>query len=263
MFQILEYCDRLDTVSLPWTMLRYGSDEDWVKLLQRRGNGTALLSLELLAVDLKQSHTTDHARQMDKKPLDSFKVSFGQLRKIKLSGTSNLMPVNDDDLVAISRTARLHDIHVTGTTAVTTKGLVALGRASRNKLRVVEHSPLSDDGFKHPNAVSTGDGSHLCEEVVSCPHLSSLAITLPNICRDVFSNTSVRWAGDVQIRAAGICRFGDLKKSTDAHNAFFDILSQARSLIQAQNVKGVELNIEIFIGRSFVICTTGPFLIVR
>lgn len=246
-FQILQHCDQLDTVSLPWTMLRYAGEEDWSYFLRRRENGTALSSLELLAVDLKRSQTTDFARRLDTRPLHSSNVDFSQLKRIKLSGTSNLMPINDDDLAIISRTARLQELHITGTTAITTKGLVALTRTSRNSLKVIEHSPLSDDGFQHPNADSAGDGRHLCEEVVNCPHLSSLAISLPTLCRDLFSNTSVEWTGDVQIRAAGICGLGSLAKSADAQHAFFNILSQIRSLIQVQKEKGNNLNIEIFI----------------
>lgn len=253
--RILQNCDKLDTVSLPWTMLRYASKEDWAHLLRRRGNGTTLSSLELLAVDLKGSQTTDFAWQVDKNPLHSSIVDFGRLKRIKLSGTSNLMPINDNDLVIMSGTARLDEIHITGTTAVTTKGLAALARTSRNEIKVIEHSPLSDDGFKHPDAHSIGDSRHLCEEIVDCPRLSSLAISLPTVCRDLFSDTPVEWTGDVQIRAAGICGLGNLTNSTDAQHAFFDILSQIRFLIQAQKEKEKDLNIEVFISKSFFIWT--------
>ena len=249
-FRILGQCDSLEIVSLPWTALRYGDDMDWAKLLRRRPTGTALSSLELLAVDLKESQIIDHARQVDKRPLYSLKVNFGYLRRIKFSGSSNLLPINDDDLIAISRTARLHELHITGSTAITTKGLVALSRSSQATLRVVEHSPLSDDGFRHPEASSLGDGSHLCNEIVSCPHLSTLATSLPVFCLNLFSDTSIKWAGEVQIRAAGICGRGTLKQSPDAQHAFFSVLSQARSLIEAQAEKGTELGIEIFIGES-------------
>ncbi|KAL9602192.1 MAG: hypothetical protein Q9219_002056 [cf. Caloplaca sp. 3 TL-2023] len=246
-FQILRHCDALDNVSLPWTVLRYGSEEDWANLLRQRENGTALSSLELLAVDLKHVQITDCGRQIDQKPLNSPKVDLGQLRRIKLTGTSNLMPIDDDDLAAVSQTAELDEIHITGTTAVTTKGLTALVRTSRNTLRVIEHSPLSDDGFTHPDAVAADIGSHLCEEIINCPHLSTLAITLPTICLDLFSDPSIKWAGDVQIRAAGICNLGNLEHSPDARRAFFDVLSRARSLVEAQAAKDIELKIEIYI----------------
>lgn len=248
-FQVLKQCDGLDSVALPWITLRYGSDNDWAHLLRRRDNGAALSSLELLAVDLKQAQIKDHARQVDKHPLDSYRVNFGHLRRMKLSGSSNLMPINDDDLVAVSRTARLQELHITGTTSITTKGLVALGRASETTLRVLEHSPLSDDGFEHPNASSTGDDSHLCNEIVQCPHLRDLAISLPTICADLFSEPSVQWIGDVKIRAAGVCgQHSSLERSSDARQAFFNILSQSRSLIQARQKRQLDLNIEIYIG---------------
>lgn len=248
-FQVLKLCDELDSVALPWITLRYGTDKDWAHLLRRRENGTVLSSLELLAVDLKQAQIRDHARQVDKHPLDSDSVNFGHLRRMKLSGSSNLMPINDDDLVAVSRTARLQELHITGTTSITTKGLVALGRASEATLRVLEHSPLSDDGFEHPNASSTGDGSHLCNEIIQCPRLCDLAISLPTICTDLFSDASVNWIGDVKIRAAGVCgQHSSLERSRDARQAFFDILSHARGLIQAQQKRHIDLNIEIYIG---------------
>lgn len=248
-FQVLKLCDELDSVALPWITLRYGTDKDWAHLLRRRENGTVLSSLELLAVDLKQAQIRDHARQVDNHPLDSDGVNFGNLRRMKLSGSSNLMPINDDDLVAVSRTARLQELHITGTTSITTKGLVALGRASEATLRVLEHSPLSDDGFEHPNASSTGDGSHQCNEIIQCPHLRDLAISLPTICTDLFSDASVNWIGDVKIRAAGVCgQHSSLERSKDARQAFFDILSHARGLIEAQQKRQIDLNIEIYIG---------------
>ncbi|KAL8672493.1 MAG: hypothetical protein Q9168_003031 [Polycauliona sp. 1 TL-2023] len=247
-FQILKQCDQLDSVALPWITLRYGSHVDWSHLIRRRENGTSLGSLELLAVDLKQSQIKDHARQVDRHPLNSHEVNFGHLRRIKLSGSSNLMPINDDDLVAISRTAQLQEVHITGTTSITTKGLFALSRASEATLRVLEHSPLSDDGFEHPNASSTGDGSHLCKETIRCPHLRDLAISVPTICTDLFSDPSVEWTGDVKIRAAGVCGHpSSFGQSSVSRQAFFDVLSQARSLIQAQQRRQIDLNIEIHI----------------
>ncbi|KAL8737877.1 MAG: hypothetical protein Q9181_001249, partial [Wetmoreana brouardii] len=248
-FRVLRRCHILDCVTLPWTTLRYGSDEDWSSLLRSRENGTTLSSLGLQAVDLKRAQIEDQVRHMDKKPLNSLNVNFGHLRRIKLLGSSNLMPVNDDDLIAISRTARLEEVHITGTTSITTRGLLAIIRASKDTLRLLEHSPLSDDGFEHPDASLADDASHLCQEIVQCPRLSSLAISLPTICSELFSEASINWSGDVQIRAAGVCgQSGNIRTSAEARRAFFVILSQARSLIEnAQQEKDGELSIEIYI----------------
>ena len=249
-FRIINHCNQLDSISIPWTLWRYGNNEAWSYLLRERDDGTALSSLELLAVDLKHTQIADRARQVDSKPWKDPQVDFGRLRRLKLSGSSNLLPIGDDDLVAISRTARLHELHITGTTAITTKGLVALCRSSKDTLRTLEHSPLSNDGFEHPNASAAGDGSHCCDEIIRMPHLSSLAVSLPAICEHLFSDTSIIWAGEVQIRAAGICgQPGTLRSSTSAQRALFGITARARSLIQTRAEKNTELNIEIFIGR--------------
>ena len=250
--QALQNCNLLDCVSLPWTVLRYGTVEDWSKLLAPKQERSALSSLELLAVDLKQSQIMDQVRRFDKRPLESPQVSFEHLKRLKLFGSSNLMPINDDDLVAIARTAQLEEIHITGTTSISTKGLMALGRASRETLRILEHSPLSDDGFKHPDAARPHDDSHLCREIVGCPRLKSLAVSLPTLCRELFMDHSVSWAGDVQIRAGGLCGNElSLRQSIEAQRELFDILSQARTLIEARQESGIELNIELFIGRHY------------
>ncbi|KAL8951971.1 MAG: hypothetical protein Q9222_002094 [Ikaeria aurantiellina] len=250
-FRVLGICNSLHSVSLPWTALRYGRSHEWSKLLSQREDGSALESLELLAVDLKQSQITDQARQVDKKPLLSPNVSFRHLQRIKFSGSSNLMPINDEDLLSISRTVQLRELHITGTTSITITGLLALVRASRDTLRILEHSPLGDDGFEHQHPLPSGDAC-LCREIINCTHLTSLAISLPTICEKLFSNPSVRWAGEVQIRTAGVCGqpTAILRQNKDAQRRFFNMLSQARFLIQAQQTRESELSIEIFIGKN-------------
>lgn len=247
---ILQYCNRLEMVSLPWTMLRYGSEDDWSRILNPRDNGTVLSSLELLAVDLKKVQLSEPARQKDDKTLDSAKVNLGHLRRLKISGTSNLSPIMDGDLVAMSRTARLVDLHITNTTCLTSQGLLALVRATKDTLRVLEHSPLADPGFKDPELSANYWGNHMCKEIVQCPQLRSLAICLPTICSDLFRDTSNCWMGDVHVKAGGICKqaSGSIETPVDAQLAIFDILDSARRFMQTQQAKSIELNILISLG---------------
>ncbi|KAL9586306.1 MAG: hypothetical protein Q9212_000974, partial [Teloschistes hypoglaucus] len=248
---ILQYCNRLIIVSLPWTMLRYGSEDDWSRILNPRDNGTVLSSLELLAVDLKKVQLSEPARQKDDKTLDSAKVNLGHLRRLKISGSSNLSPVTDNDLVAMSRTARLVDLHITNTTCLTSQGLLALVRASKDTLRVLEHAPLVDPGFKEPELSANYWGNHMCDEIMQCPQLRSLAICLPTICSDLFRGTSNYWMGDVHVKAAGICKqaAGSLETPVDAQLAIFEILHSVRRFIQTQQAKSIELNILISLGQ--------------
>ncbi|KAL8666697.1 MAG: hypothetical protein Q9202_001235 [Teloschistes flavicans] len=257
-FNILKYCNRLEIVSLPWTMLRYGSEDDWSRILSPRDNGTVLSSLELLAVNLKKVQLSDPARQKDDKTLDSAKVNLGHLRRLKISGSSNLSPVMDRDLVAMSRTARLVDLHITNTTCLTSQGLLALIRASKGTLRVLEHGPLADPCFQDPQLSTDCWGNHMCEEIIQCPQLRSLAISLPTICSDLFGDASNCWMGDVQIKAAGICkRAGSLKTPVDAQLAIFDVLDSARRFMQTQQAKSIELNIQISLGSFLGVCAMG------
>lgn len=249
-FDILQHCPALHSVTLPWTSLRYGSAELWSSLFNNRRQERRIDSLELLAVNLKNSQISDFSKIGDKRPLESFDVCFGGLKRLKLYGNSNLMPINDDDLVAISRTATgLREIHITGASSISVKGLVAVVQASKQSLRIIEHSPVLEDGFEHLQPKES-DGGHLCHHILGCPHLNTLAISLPTICEDLFSDPSVNWAGDVQIRAGGLCGNVPIRKRGDQWPEVGKrILARARSLMDARAQVGVELNIEIFIGK--------------
>lgn len=162
-FSIIRNCDCLQYVTLPWTVLRYGSARDWSYVCgpNRRGK-SSIESLELLAVDLKETQTNNAANQVDRKPLLGpllqssasasasdgvvVVVDFSNLRRLKIYGNSNFMPITDLDLIQIARTAKnLREIHVTRTTTVTlNRGVKALIEASQSSLELVEYSPLSE-----------------------------------------------------------------------------------------------------------------------
>lgn len=252
-FSILRRCSNLDYLTVPWTALRYGDVEDWSRLLGRNPERRSIKSLELLAVDLKQSQIDNAANQIDKKPLDSPRVNFSGVRRLKIFGHSNFMPLTDEDLIAISQTAvNLQEIHITGTATVGIDGIAALVDSSDETLEILEHSPstLTADGFAHsvPSLVQ-GQKDHFCRRILRYPRLRNLSLSLPSLCEDLFADTSVKWEGEMQIRIATLCGRHplSLKTSTNAQAQFWRILDQARSLISSREKDGVDLNIEIFI----------------
>ena len=250
-FGILNRCSNLDCLTLPWTALRYGDENDWSRLLGRNEKSRTISSLELLAVDLKHSQISNTTNWVDKKPLNSPHVNFSGLKRLKIFGHSNFMPLMDEDLIAISHTAcNLREIHLTGTGSVTIRGIEALADSSAGSLEVVEHSPRAADGFAHGDAsFMPKQNYHLCQNIFRCPRLQTLSLTVPSLCESLFANTSVNWCGEMQIRTTTICGRHPLflKNSPNAQTQFWRILDSARFLVDMREKEGKELNIEIFV----------------
>ena len=225
---------------------------DWARLLSQHTDGKYLSSLELLAVDLKETQTTNIANQIDNKPLQNTKVDFSRLQRLKIFGSSNFIALSNDDLIALARTAKnLRELHVTGTTtSITIKGIMALVEASQGTLQILEFSPLSEDGFGHPDPASAQSERHLCRQMIQCKRLKNLSISMPSLCEELFSDTSILWEGEVQIRVGGLCGERiELKGSPQALEHFWHVLEQARSLMAARRMDGADLNIELFISK--------------
>lgn len=147
--KILRSCEALQYVTLPWTVLRHGSAQDWSYICGRNRCGSRIESLELLAVDLKESQTSYSANWVDREPLHQAggAVDFSDLKRLKIYGNSCFMPITDLDLQGMARTAtKLRELHITRTTAVTLSGLLCLIEASRASLQLVDYSPLSEYG---------------------------------------------------------------------------------------------------------------------
>lgn len=245
-FEILRYCPNLDHLTVPWTTLRYGTKEDWSQLLGRKLERRRPLSLEFLSVDLSANKIADTRNQFDELPLESAKVDFGRLERLKVFGNTNFMPIIDRDLIAIARTARnLKEVHITETSTTSINAAMALVDASRDHLQLLEHFPLTDDGFQHPDPASTEIHRHLCEDLLQYPQLRDLSISLPSLCEDLLKDPSVPWRGEVQIRAASICNHP--KNKNEAQDRFWRILDLTRALMAAKDYDGVELDIELFI----------------
>ncbi|KAF2435672.1 hypothetical protein EJ08DRAFT_685178 [Tothia fuscella] len=241
-------CINLTSLSIPWTVLRHGSAEQWADLLGIRRD-LPLRSLELLAVNLSSNQLALAEADEDLSPLDSRMVNFSQLKRLKLFGDTNYSLVNDDDLIAISRTAtNLEEFQVTCMSTVTIEGVMAVVKASQQTLRLLEHSPRSQDGFMHPDPGHLSDGEHICEILTSCPKLEDLSISVPSMCEKLFSNSNVRWTGDCQVRALSLCGHDDHNDTTESSEAMKRVLDQSRELI-AQRAKGyfpAKLTIELF-----------------
>jgi len=136
---ILRSCVNLNCASIPWTVLRHGNARDWNAILGANSE-LPLRSLELQAV----SPSTHQVKQISEvalqSPLDHRMVDFSKLRRLKLFGNTDTMPVCDDDLTAIARTAtHIEEFVLTCMSTVTIEGVMAIVRASRKTLRVLEH----------------------------------------------------------------------------------------------------------------------------
>lgn len=251
-FAILRYSTRLKYATLPWTALRYGSAESWSQLLEG-GDGQGLESLELLAVNVKKSQTEKEGSQTDLRPLDCFAVGFTSLRRLKIKGQSNHLPLTDADLVAISRTANnLKELHITGSSSLTMDGICALAESSRSTLEVLEYSPMiSSPQPTAPSPPYQAVQTHICERIHTWPRLRDISLSIPSVCPALFGDPNVKWAGEMQVRASAICNHASAamgKPSSSRRNGLLRTLNAARELMKARQKDDVALAVEITIG---------------
>jgi hypothetical protein len=244
-FESLKNCSNLTSLSVPWTTTRHLDAQAWRTVLT--GSGKPLRSLELQCVDPTSQQAADKDNQVDLEPFQS--VNFSELRRLKIFGDTAFMPITDADLYAIARTAtQLEEFHLTCNSSITIDGVMAIVRESRKTLRVLEHSPRSQDGFWHPHPGSPSDCDHLCDTLRSCPKLETLSISLPSVCAHLFSNEDVKFSGDLQVRALHLCNHEDGRSTQEAADDLGKLLKQARRLIgrRAQSTIPRELYVELF-----------------
>lgn len=243
---IIRSCTNLVSASVPSTVLRRLPASELQRLLVSE-TGNKLYSLELQAVDLTEAAQKDRKNMMNLRPLEA--VDFSTLRRLKFVGDSSALPVTDRDLIAISRTATsLEEFHITSLSSITIQGVMAIVEASQKTLRVLEHSPRSQDGFFHPHpGYLPNSDHHICEILASCPKLEMLSISVPSMCAALFSNPDVKWRGDCQIRAAHLCNTA-AKDRMAAQTKLRDLLASGRHLIRTHAASTIptELYIEIF-----------------
>lgn len=243
-FKILENCVNVRTATLPWTTLRYGSEDDWKNIL----SFPRLTSLEFLAVSLKKEICSLPASHDDTEVLQVVpSLDFSKLRRLKVFGHSNMKPISDDDLIFMARSAtNLEEILITNVTSITAKGVAALVSASRNTLKLLEFIPLEKNGFEPPTSNTVADDVHICQLLASCPRLSDLAVTLPSACPDLFANPDVDWKETIRLRVGsrGISGASDSRVENT-----ISLLNSARALLEQQKRRGnTTLDIEIAVG---------------
>src|SRR4051812_29952789 len=125
---------------------------------------------------------------------------------------------------------------------------MAVVKASQSTLRVLEHSPRSNDGFWHPHPGSLSENEHICEVLTSCPKLETVSLSVPSMCTSLFANEDVHWAGDLQVRALHLCGHEDGRSTHAAQDDLQKLLQQARRLIhrRANSILPKQLYIELF-----------------
>lgn len=261
---VLRSCRKLTAISIPWALLRHGTAEEWAHLLGVAiREDPALESLELQAVDLSKAQEEAYASVAITNPLASSLVDFSNLKRLKLVGNSTWMPINDADLIAMSRTAtHLEELHITNNSSVTLAGVLSLIKASLPTLRIIEHSPLSADGFFHPHPGSLPDTAteHICTTLTSAPKLKDLSISMPCACADLFSNEDVPWEGECQVRFPTLCGTPTTAPNSRATQtaklaALRALLTQSRELMLTRRLRHRRtLDVEIF----FADCIFDP-----
>ncbi|KAK3713247.1 hypothetical protein LTR37_008680 [Vermiconidia calcicola] len=223
-----------------------GSVEDWVDLLNvNTGHGKPLHSLELTAVCLPKGQAIALEQDSTPNPLKHPAVDFSALKRLKIFGNTLHKPICDTDLELMARTAtNLECLDFTNLSTISVAGMLALVKASRKTLQVLEHSPRSDDGFYHPFPGHLDE--HVCALISRLPQMRDLSMSVPYMCARVFADHEVKWTGECQVRTTDICR---CNQSTGAHTRvqkLRETFKAARDLISARRRMGHTLSIEIF-----------------
>lgn len=243
---VVASCHELQFLSVPWTVLRRGSVDDWVDLLNvNTGEGKPLQSLEITAVSLPKDQALELASDKTPSALEDPLVDFSGLKRLKFFGNTLHKPVCDTDLELIARTATgLECLDFTNLSTISVAGMLSLVKASHSTLQVLEHSPRSDDGFYHPFPGHIDE--HVCELIASLPQMRDLSMSVPYMCADLFSNHEVKWSGECQVRTTDICGCSDKSGAHSRVAKLRETFNAARELIKARRRMGHRLSIEIF-----------------
>lgn len=245
---IVSECDNLQFLSVPWTVLRRSTAEDWIDLLNvNTGHGSALQSLEFLAVCLPKDQAQALENVTTADPLLDARVDFSRLKRLKIFGNTLHNPITDTDLTLIARTAtNLEALDITNISTISVAGVLALVKASARTLQVLEHSPRSDDGFYHPYPGHIPDNEHICTLLTSLPKMRDLSISIPAMCASLFQNENVQWEGECQVRAIDMCGCDPSTSGSERAAALREVLRAAKQLMAARERMRKGFAIELF-----------------
>lgn len=245
---IVSHCTRLRYLTVPWTILRRATAEDWVNLLNAKtGSGNALESLELTAQCLPHEQAAELEHAETPSPLTDRRVDFSSLKRLKIFGNTLHKPICDADMHLIARTAtNLECLDITNLSTISVAGMLALVRASSQTLQVLEHSPRSDDGFYHPFPGHLESGEHICELIASLPKMRDLSLSIPHMCSALFANHDVQWAGELQVRATDICGCDSTTTPAIRVAGLQQTLTSVRKLLAHRRRMGHVLSAELF-----------------
>ncbi len=243
---VVASCEQLEFLSVPWTVLRRATVDDWVDLLNvGTGHGKPLHSLELTAVCLPRDQAKDLEDDRTPNPLEHPAVNFSALKRLKIFGNTLHKPICDDDLELIARSATgLECLDLTNLSTISVAGMLALVRASARTLRVLSthHDPTM--AFTHPFPGHIDQ--HVCELMSRLPQMRDLSLSLPYMCSRFFANSEAKWSGECQVRTTDICQ---CSTSTGIHkriDKLRETFNAARELIAYRRRMGYSLSIEIF-----------------
>jgi hypothetical protein len=246
---IVSECDHLQFLSVPWTVLRRSTAEDWIDLLNvNTGHGCALKSLEIQAVCLPKSQALALEQETNpSNPLASPLVTFSSLKRLKIFGNTLHNPITDTDLSLIAKTAtNLTALDITNISTISVAGVLKLIKSSQKTLQVLEHSPRSDDGFYHPFPGNLPDNEHICTLLSNLPKMRDLSISIPTLCTSLFQNENINWEGEFQVRATDLCGCKSSTTGPERASQLGAILSQAKNVIEARTRLRKVLAMEVF-----------------
>ena len=240
-FGVLRQCKKLDDLSISWTALRYGTVADWSSLFGSNATGPRVTSLEIRATNVPERYLAmKKVNAFSNNALESTNVDFSNLACLRLCANSRYTSITNKDLIAIARTARnLRELHVNAV-MLGAKGIRALIRSSQPSLEVLELDGSFQLESTQPEHRNSDSHLRFPRLVARCPRLRRLRLHSVRTCREIFTCGNIAWGGRVQTYL-----FQFLKSDEDTA-VFFEILDQARYLMNSRMQPDENVDIEFF-----------------